>query len=362
MNVATGLAKGPASGAELAREAVQGALARAGTEIANSVLLFLTPECAHDAQQALLAASRAASCTGIIGCIAPGIFTEAEWVLDGPAAAAMVLAGSVHLDPVHEPEPGTLVLSLATPNAVTAAWLAALPRRFGGVAGDAAGHGGHKVWCGGKVAANGHCEALVAGARGALAISQGVLALGQPLEVTRASGYDVQTLAQQPALHVLAQNLPPEVREMNRIPLHLLMVGVTFGDPANAIAEGRFRLAPVIAANMDDHSVTLSTRLKPGERIFWALRDPLVAQHDFAAALDRLAQETGPHPGFGLLLSCIGRGPHFYGGVDRDLELVKARFPGMPLIGFYGNGEIAPLHRTNELLQYSAVLGVFSDV
>jgi small ligand-binding sensory domain FIST len=32
----------------------------------------------------------------------------------------------------------------------------------------------------------------------------------------------------------------------------------------------------------------------------------------------------------------------------------------MPLIGFYGNGEIGPLDGTNQLLQYAAVLGLFA--
>jgi small ligand-binding sensory domain FIST len=32
----------------------------------------------------------------------------------------------------------------------------------------------------------------------------------------------------------------------------------------------------------------------------------------------------------------------------------------LPLIGFYGNGEIAPIGGINELLQYSAVLGLFA--
>jgi hypothetical protein len=37
----------------------------------------------------------------------------------------------------------------------------------------------------------------------------------------------------------------------------------------------------------------------------------------------------------------------------------------MPLIGFYGNGEISPASNSNdgmgELLQYSAVLGLFAE-
>jgi small ligand-binding sensory domain FIST len=360
VNVATALAKGRSASAELAREAVEQALGKAGMEIASSVLLFLTPEFARDPHPALLAASRAASCTGIFGCTAPGVFTEDDWVLDGPAAAAMVLAGGLRLSPIHEPSPEP-ILSLATPMAATADWLAGQPRRFGAMAGDATGQGDHRVWCGGKIAAGGHCEALISGARGAVAASQGVLALGQPLEVTSVRGHDVQSLAEQPALLALARNLPPEVREMERLPLHLLMVGVIYGEPRHAIAEGRFSLAPVIGASLGDGSVTLSVRPEVGEHLFWALRQPFAAERDMAVMTDRLAREAGTHPGFGILFSCIGRGPHFYGGVDRDLELVKARFPAMPLIGCYGNGEIAPRNGASELLQYSAVLGVFNE-
>jgi small ligand-binding sensory domain FIST len=40
---------------------------------------------------------------------------------------------------------------------------------------------------------------------------------------------------------------------------------------------------------------------------------------------------------------------------------LKKRYPGMPLIGFYGNGEIAQVNGQNQLLQYSAVLGLFAE-
>jgi small ligand-binding sensory domain FIST len=48
-----------------------------------------------------------------------------------------------------------------------------------------------------------------------------------------------------------------------------------------------------------------------------------------------------------------------YNGVDQDLALLKSLILNLPLIGFYGNGEIAPIKGKNELLQYSAVLGLF---
>ena len=48
--------------------------------------------------------------------------------------------------------------------------------------------------------------------------------------------------------------------------------------------------------------------------------------------------------------------------IERDLELMQNLLPDMPLIGFYGNGEIAPVNGVNEMLQYSAVLGLFHHV
>ena len=78
--------------------------------------------------------------------------------------------------------------------------------------------------------------------------------------------------------------------------------------------------------------------------------------------VEQLHRELGGDPDFGLFFPCVGRGPYFYGGVDRDLQLVQQHFPGLPVIGFYGNGEIAPLHDSNQLFQYAAVLGLFRHV
>ena len=62
-----------------------------------------------------------------------------------------------------------------------------------------------------------------------------------------------------------------------------------------------------------------------------------------------------------MLFSCLGRGPSFYDGSDQDLELLKTLHPQLPIIGFYGNGEIAPISGKNEMLQYSAVLALFAE-
>ena len=361
MTIATVLARGLRPTEDIAHQAVSAAMERAQLSHANSVLLFLTPEFARDPQPALRAASKAANCMQVIGCSAAGIFTEEDWVLDTPAAAAMVFGGNVALAPAHDIAADALVFSLAAPNAINSAWIKAPGQRFGGVSGDATGQGPFKVWSGAKVAAQGRCETLIQGAHGLVGVSQGIRALSAPLEITQVSGYDVISLTSQPALNILARELPIEVREQDHLPLHIIMAGVIFGDAEHAISEGRYRLTPIISTNADDRSVTLSSRLAPGDRLFWALRQPLAAERDMRITLDRMDQTMQATPDFGLFFPCMGRGPYFYGGIDRDLDLVKARYPGMPMIGFYGNGEIGPLNGENEIFQYSAVLGLFKE-
>lgn len=361
MNVATGLAIGSTAAPALAAQAVADAMARAGVSHANSVLLFLSSDFAHDPQPALLAASRQSQCMQIVGCSAAGIFTEQDWVLDSPAAAAMVFGGELGLAAAHSPEPDDLILALTAPNAIDTNWINAPGQRFGGVSGDATGRGPYKVWSGGKVNPGGRCEMYVQGARGVIGVSQGIRALTAPTEITQVNGFDVLTLGRQPALNLLARELPLEVRELDHIPLHLIMAAVTFGEPASAFMEGSYTLYPVISTNTDDRSITLSARLPEGERMFWALRQPLAAERNMRVTLDRSEQLLGAAPQFGIMLSSMGRGPAFYGGVDRDLQLVSRQHPGMPLIGFYGNGEIGWLNAANQLLQYSTVLGLFTE-
>jgi len=89
------------------------------------------------------------------------------------------------------------------------------------------------------------------------------------------------------------------------------------------------------------------------------MRDALVAERDMLACITRSTQELGTEPDFALLFPCMGRGPNFFGNRDRDLDNLRSRFPGLPIIGMYGNGEIGPLDGANHLFQYSVVLGLF---
>lgn len=356
-SIATAIASADKADPELAAAVVRAALERAGVGIAHSVLLFLTTDFAHMAHAAVVVASRAANCLQVTGCTAPGVLTEEDWVLDRPAACAMVFGGECGLA-AHAPADAPL-LSLAAPNAATDGWLHGGGQRYGLLSTDNSAHGAGRIWCHGRMADEGRGETAIAGARAAIGVSRGMRILGPPLPAT-VNGRDVLKTGAQPALNALLRELPREMREMEKLPFHLLAAGIVSGDPAHAIEEGRYALVPIIAASHDERSLTLTRPLEPGAQVFWAMRQAEAAASDMVSRVDDLAARLGAKPDFGLLFSCLGRGPYFFDGEDRDLAAVKARFPGMPLIGAYGGGQIAPLFDGNRQVHNAVVLSLFA--
>lgn len=358
--VATGLSHGPRAEPAHAARAVRAAMKRAGLARANGVLLFLTPHYAQNPDAALRAAAREAGALAIMGCTAAGLLTEENWLLDSPGAAAMVFGGRFRflMPDDNSTEPA---ISFVTPSGMAAEWFDRPIARIGAVSGDVAGSGPFRVFANCRVSQSGRSEIHIANTAAGISVSQGVRALTSPIEVADVEGFDLLKLGNYPALNVLVKSLPSEVRDLGRIPLHLIMGGVTIGDPHTAIRDGRFRLNHIVAANPKEQSVTFATRMSRGEKLFWAMRDTLTAERDMRLAVMRASNDLGTRPDFALLFPCMGRGPSFYGNRDRDVDCLRASFPNLPFIGFYGNGEIGPLDGANHLHQYSTVLGLFRE-
>jgi small ligand-binding sensory domain FIST len=361
LKVATGLAIGKSAKPELASQAVAAAMAKANIHLPSSVLLFLTSEFASNPQTAIKAAAKTASCTQIIGCSASGIFTEDDWVLDSAAAAAMVFSEDVNLTVVDEHCKAKTILTIAAPNAINSTWLNKplsniAVERFGGVSGDATGHGPFSVWQNGKGATQGFCESVIHNTKAAIGASHGIKIFSKPQKITQTNGHDIITIASINAL----QSLVSAWQKHSKLPIPFHQIVAVHSSKASQLERGDYNIASIICGNEKDNSLTLTKALKTGDSLSWAVRDVDAAQIDIVKTASNLKQQLPTEPAFALMFSCLGRGPYFYDGNDQDLSLLKALFPKLPIIGFYGNGEIAPMQGLNELLQYSAVLGLFS--
>lgn len=329
MKAASGLVSARQAGPELAADAVRQALAAAGLERATNVCLFLTREFSRHAQPAVLAAARAAGTLQVFGCTVSGLFTEHGWLLDQPGAAALVFD-----NPAAGNAAAPTTLSFCGQGNLPFDWRAG-PARAGLLDSAAA------TWAQARSSGDARAEIRLGGVRSHLVRSTGLRRLGPAQGVTRRRGLDLCQLAGQSALSHLQRSLPAELRETP--PLHQIVA--LRDDDAPGIA--------ILAANADG-SLSLAEEVQEGEQIGWAIRQPLAAEQDMRQGL-RAAVDAGCRPDFALLFSCIGRGPLFYGNDDRDLIACREQFPGLPLLGAYGTGQIAPQDGGNRLFQNSVI-------
>ncbi len=346
---ATGLASGPIASTELARQAVTQALDKLGQPAASSLLLLLSADFAPDPQAAIRAAAQTAGTLQVAGCSATGILTEQDWIIDAPAAAALVLARPWQL--THAPAAGHRPqLCLAAPNAINTGWLQGSAPCFGGVAGDMTGRGQYKVWSDARIRADGKARWHSVGCTPRLLLAHGLQRISPPFTVTASQQLNLHTLDQRPALATLAAT-----GLLDTTPLAQLRLAVLHGDdPDNDTA---LLPIPLIAVNPDG-SVTVARQLQPGERVCWARQSPALSEPALAARLAAYRQRHGP-PDFALLFSCASRGPQCWNGQDRDWQQLRHAFPATPLLGMYGNGQFAPAAGANRLLDGALLLALF---
>lgn len=336
MKVASSLASGPHPLPELAATAVRDALARAELTRADSVLLFLTRDFARHAQPALVAAARAAGSLQVSGCTAYGLLTEAGWLLDQSGAAALVVG-----ETETPAKPGAPLLSFSGHNALPWGWQDGAPRA-GLLDSDAA------AWAHGRLADDSCAEAHLPGLHARIACSTGLRLLGEPVAVDAASGYDLQRCGGLSASASLQRCLPAELRQ--NPPLHQIVVVIESGMPG----------VPILGLN-GDGSLSLAAALTAGDQIRWAIRQPLAAEQDMRQSL-LAAVDPEKRPDFAVMFSCLGRGPLFYGNEDRDLLAFREQFPGVPLIGAYGSGQIASVDGENRLFRNAVVTLLFESI
>lgn len=335
MNAGSGLATGTRPHPELAAEAVHRALARAGLQRAEQVILFLTRDFIRNPQPAIIAAARAAGCLQVTGCTASGVLTETDWQSDQPAAAALVFS------PECQTRGDSPILSFSGQGHLPFDWhTGAL--RAGLIDTDAV------VWTHGHLATHSRAEMHLPGLDAHALLACGLRPLGREQRVTSCDGYELRRLGTQAASDSLLRALPAELRE--HPPLHQLSLLRQSDGPGIAI----------LSANADG-SLTLAEALTEGETLGWAIRQPLAAEQEirelFAAAVD-----AGQKPDFALMFSCIGRGPLFYGDDDRDRRAFCDTFPGVPLLGAYGTGQIAAAANSNRLFHNTALTLLFESI
>jgi len=141
----------------------------------------------------------------------------------------------------------------------------------------------------------------------------------------------------------------------------LLLVAVEVGrDPTGQ--RPRLIMRGIRGIHETRGGLVVSDEVQVGTPVAFAVRDAAASRADLEVTLREAAREmAGGTPRFGVYVDCAGRGTEMYGVSGVDVEMIRSRWPSMPLVGLKSAFEIGPGRQGSAIHMYSGVLSVFSS-
>jgi small ligand-binding sensory domain FIST len=375
----SGLGVAPAAD-EAALAASREALARTGRDHADVALVFCTGE-AHERAHALLhAVRRVTGARVVVGGSGTGVLTEQRELEGGVAVAVLVVhderlvATPFFLGEEAHPgaalaeqvgatvaEGGCLVVLPAVEGIDPRALLRELDEALGFVpvvGGLPAGAPFFALY--NTDAARGVAGVALAGPAPVIGVAQGCVPIGEPYVITRADANAVYEIGSRPALEVLKSAILTLDDPEERIRRAGIFVGLAMDPAKSPLDRGDFLVRNLLGVDHATGTLAVAEHVRVGQTIQFQIRDARSSREDLASTLDDVARRLGDRrPAFGCYFDCAGRGQGLFGVPDHDVTMIRDRLGEFPLVGFFGNGELAPIGRRNFLHTYTGALVIF---
>jgi len=382
----TGLATGSTAD-DAALEAALAALDRSGTDRADLALVFATGEAYPRAHELLHSVRRVTGAPVVLGCSGGGILTNRREVEDEPTAVAVLAVRCERLVATpflferqgDRPDLGAEVAQriggtvaeggcvLVLPDAMGCnppALLAQLHEALGFVpvlGAVAAGTTMFELYN-----TDAACGALagvaLSGLQPVIGVTQGCTPIGEPFVITGADANVIHRIANRPALEMLSAAIRSVPGAETRVQRAGVFAGLAMDPAKSPLERGDFLVRNLIGADQSSGAVAVAERVRVGQTVQFQIRDAEASRDDLASMLDDVASRLGGRrPAFGCYFDCAGRGRGLFGVPDHDVTLIRERLGDFPLIGFFGNGEFAPIGRRNFFHNYTGALVVFPE-
>ncbi len=185
----------------------------------------------------------------------------------------------------------------------------------------------------------------------ATGLSQGCTLIGSKHKITSCQRNILVELDGNPALEVFKKDIGEVLaRDLKRISGYIFAAL-----PVSGSDTGDYLVRNIIGIDPDQNLIGIGDLLEPGTTLQFAKRDAQTARLDLTRMVEKLVKRLPGPPKGALYHTCLGRGRNLFGDDSDELKLIGERLPGVPLIGFYANGEISH----NRLYGYTGVLTVF---
>lgn len=188
-----------------------------------------------------------------------------------------------------------------------------------------------------------------------VAFTQGCRPLSQPLRVTSSHENLIIEIEDRPALEVLREHAPERLLESGDRAFQYVFLGIVPEPDEPALERGDYLVRNVFHADPDTGILAIGDRVGEGQHVVFALREAATARND-VRKMARAAAASGMTARFAMYFDCLARGCSLYGEESVDASILTEALPGVPLLGFHSNAELAPIRGVNRLLTYTGVL------
>ena len=189
-------------------------------------------------------------------------------------------------------------------------------------------------------------------------VSQGCRPIGRTFVITKAEENILIELGGRPALERLREiygELEESDRQLVRKSLH---VGRVASEYQERFQRGDFLVRNVIGADPESGVIAVGDTLRVGQTVQFHVRDAESANADLTGLLAGGPSSAAPPIG-GLVFTCNGRGTRLFETPHHDATCLQQRYAGLPVAGFFAQGEIGPIGQQNCLHGFTASIALF---
>ncbi len=185
----------------------------------------------------------------------------------------------------------------------------------------------------------------------ATGLTQGCQPLGPAHRVTDCMENVIMTLDGEAALDVFKEDIGELLaRDLGRV------VGyVHAAFPIVGSDTGDYVVRNLMGIDPERRWLAVGGMVETGDQVMFVRRDPAGAEADLRSMLEGLMARVPSRPRGALYFSCVARGPGMFGSEGQETALVQEVLGDVPLVGFFGQGEIS----NARLYGYTGVLTLF---
>lgn len=377
---------------EAAEQAASSAMAQAGIQGADGAVVFCTVDHFKSSAPLLAALRRVTGTSRIAGSSGAGILTG-NGEIEGSSGLAVLVFSSdrIQCSPFlfhplkgRDETAGAELARMATAGEGSDSLLLLFPDSYNGQphrllsrmesevsfmpvigagSSENGSHGATYQVSGEQVATNAVAGLQLRGSFDCMIdFTQGCQPVTEPMVITKSDQNLIFEIDHRPAFDVFAQVIKGPLLDDLRRALAYVFVGLGAGSDRSVLTPGQYLVRNIVGLDPDQGILAIGEQVSDGDALIFALRDAQRAREDLQQMLERqVAKLGGQSPDFGFYFNCCARGTSLYGIPGIDTAYIRRLMGDIPLMGFFGGFELAPVGKANHLLAYTGVLALIKE-